>query len=379
MSASRLRRWFALAGALRRGTASDGLPYKLTLILTSRCPTRCSFCSIWKEPLPDEMTLEEWDRTFASAPNTVWANLSGGELFQRPDLPDLVDSLTARMPRLHLVDFPTTGYFPERTLATCERLIRAGVGRVLVTVSLEGPPALHDEMRGREGAHGRAMACMRALREAALPRVRAFFGITLYPANAGALDDTVAAARDAVPGLDRGDFHFNVGMESAHYYRNAGADARPPAAVLASLESHGRKGLDPVSFLERAYQKRIGRFLATGRSPVPCAAVRASVFVDPRGTVYPCSIYSRPLGGLREQGYDLGRILAAAEARSARRSVIADACPGCWTPCEAYQSLFARWMRPLQRAERLEAPPGPPPHLPAESDGRPLPNHAVSG
>ncbi|MGQ0612408.1 MAG: radical SAM protein [Planctomycetaceae bacterium] len=373
MRASRLRRMLALAAALRRGTASDGLPYKLTLILTSRCPTRCSFCSIWKEPLPDEMTVEEWDRAFASAPNTVWANLSGGELFQRPDLPALIDSLTERMPRLHLVDFPTTGYFPERTLETCERLVRAGVGRILVTVSLEGPPALHDAMRGREGAHERAMTCMRALREAALPRVQAFFGVTLYPANAGALGETVAAARAAVPGLGRGDFHFNVGMESAHYYRNAGADARPPAAVLASLERHGRRGLDPVSFLERAYQRRIGRFLATGRSPVPCAALRASVFVDPRGVVYPCSIYSRPLGGLREQGYDLARILAAAEARSARRAVIADACPGCWTPCEAYQSLFARWMRPLQRAERVEVADAPLPPSPRESDPRTTP------
>ena len=82
-----MKRLGSLANALRRGTAVDGLPYKLTLILTRRCPTKCSFCSIWKTPSPDEMTPAEWDRVFASAPHTVWANLSGGELFQRPDLP----------------------------------------------------------------------------------------------------------------------------------------------------------------------------------------------------------------------------------------------------------------------------------------------------
>jgi MoaA/NifB/PqqE/SkfB family radical SAM enzyme len=106
------------------------------------------------------------------------------------------------------------------------------------------------------------------------------------------------------------------------------------------VERHRRGGLGPVSLLERAYQGRVGRYLATGRSPVPCSALRASVFVDSRGTVYPCSIYDRPLGSLRENGYDLGSVLRAAEARAARADVVADRCPGCWTPCDAYPSLL---------------------------------------
>ena len=59
--------------------------------------------------------------------------------------------------------------------------------------------------------------------------------------------------------------------------------------------------------------------------------------------VYPCSIYSRPLGSLREHDYRLRDILEAAESRAAREAVVAEACPGCWTPCEAYQSIFAQF------------------------------------
>jgi MoaA/NifB/PqqE/SkfB family radical SAM enzyme len=338
-----MSRLLALLSALRRGTAADGLPYKLTLILTRRCPTRCSFCSIWKTPSPDEMTPDEWGRVFASAPGTVWANLSGGEIFQRKDLPAILDELVLRLPRLYLVDFPTTGYFPELAIDACERLVRGGVRRVLVTVSLDGPPDLHDRLRGREGAHERACAALRAIREAKIPRVKAFFGTTLLPENHAVLGETIAAARDRVPGLAESDFHVNVGMESGHYYRNLGADARPPAAALEALERHARRGFDPVSLLERAYQRRVARYLGTGRSPVPCAALRASAFVDPQGVVYPCTIYDRPLGSLREHGHDLGRVLRAAEARDARVAVVEDRCPGCWTPCEAYQSLFAHW------------------------------------
>jgi len=341
----RLPRLIALGNALRRGVASDGLPYKLTLILNGDCPTRCTFCSIWKTPSPDAMRPDEWERVFAGAPHTVWANLSGGEIFLRNDLDEIVGALVRRMPDLYLVDFPTTGWYPERVLSACEQLVKGGVRRVLVTVSLDGPPDVHDRLRGRVGAHERAMAAMRALREARLPRVRAFFGMTLLPGNYETIEATKAAAREAIPDLADDDFHFNIGMESGHYYRNEGAGTRPPIAALESMAPHVRRGIDPVSMLEKEYQKRVRAFLETGKSPVPCAALRASVFIDAEGVVYPCSIYSRPLGSLREHEYRLGDILGAVEAQAARAAVIDEACPGCWTPCEAYQSLFAHFAR----------------------------------
>ncbi len=346
-----LGRLLSLAAAVRRGATKDGLPYKHTLILGSRCPTRCTFCSIWQNPQEDELSPAEWGRFFASARNTVWTNLSGGEIFQRTDLPAILDELAGGLPRLFLVTFPTTGYFPDRLLDGCERLVKEGVPRVLVTISLDGPPELHDRLRGREGAHAHACAAMRALREAKFPRVRAYFGMTLLPENHAAADATVAAAAAAVPGIKARDFHFNLGMESGHYYKNLGSGTRAPAEALAAVERYRRKGLSPVSLLERAYQRRVGRYLATGRSPVPCSALRASVFVDSKGIVYPCSIYDRPLGSLRENGFDLGRVVRGAEARSAREAVVADKCPGCWTPCDAYPSLLTAFAaRPEPRA-----------------------------
>jgi hypothetical protein len=202
---------------------------------------------------------------------------------------------------------------------------------------------------------------MAALRRARLPRVNAFFGMTLLPENYESIDETVAAAAEVVPGIDATDFHFNLGMESAHYYRNTGAQTAPSKALRERIDRLKRGGFDPISILERAYQKRIPRYLKTGRSPVPCAALRASVFVDAQGVVYPCSIYDRPLGNLRECDYSMGAIIRSRESYEARRVVIEDDCPGCWTPCEAYQSLFA-WFFRSGRHERGQPP------LPNETD-----------
>ena len=93
--------------------------------------------------------------------------------------------------------------------------------------------------------------------------------------------------------------------------------------------------------------ERGGLHARTGRSPLPCKSLSTSVFVAASGTVHPCTVYDRPLGNAYQR--PLPEILATAEADDARRAVRADACPGCWSPCEAYQTILANLPRALAR------------------------------
>jgi hypothetical protein len=45
------------------------------------------------------------------------------------------------------------------------------------------------------------------------------------------------------------------------------------------------------------------------------------------------------LGNVKEAG--LYEILDGEEARAAREVIRRDACPGCWTPCEAHPTIVA--------------------------------------
>jgi radical SAM protein with 4Fe4S-binding SPASM domain len=89
----------------------------------------------------------------------------------------------------------------------------------------------------------------------------------------------------------------------------------------------------------------VRRYLETGETPMRCHALRASCFVDSLGQVYPCTIWDRRLGSLRDVDYDLARLWNTPAATALQADVWERRCPNCWTPCEAYQSILGNALR----------------------------------
>lgn len=354
MSASPLHAARAYAGLARRALAvrlGSTRPFKVILSLTERCDCRCVVCSIWKKPKGRELSASEVHDLLAAAPWIRWVNLTGGEPFLRDDLVEVVEAVARALPRLAVLDFPTTGQRTERILEGVARMTRLGIPRIYVTLSLEGPPEVHDRLRGRPGAFENLCRTWAGLR--ALPGQQAFLGMTLSDQNADQVDAALAAVAERVPGTTLDDLHVNVFTRSGHYYDNLGAPVAVPASVqgvLARLLRRRAASPHPAHQLEAAYLRLLPEHLRTGRSPVPCQSGSASVFVACDGSVYPCTVYDRRLGSVLEQ--PLGRILDGAEAASARDVIRADACPGCWSPCEAQPTLLAMAPGSLLRRPR---------------------------
>jgi len=155
-----------------------------------------------------------------------------------------------------------------------------------------------------------------------------------------------------IPDLEPREFHVNVVHESQHYLRNADLSLRAavdPDALARACEEYAKLrgfGWSPVNYLERAYLRHVRRYLETKQTPMRCHALRASCFIDSWGTVFPCTIYDRKVGSLRDVDYDLGRIWNAPETIALQREIWEYHCPQCWTPCEAYQSILGNVLRP---------------------------------
>src|SRR5262245_21149754 len=333
---------------VRANVGTAALPYKVTLVATYHCNFRCEMCSIWQKKSVGEMAPEEAAAFFDRWSQFSWVHLTGGELFMRRDLEDLVDAIIEHDRSLYLLNFPTTGWFGDRTVALVERILRRGVGRLMVTISIDGPGDLHDAMRGLPGSWERGIETYRRLRGIERRNFQVVAGMTLFAKNAALVDDTIAAIREACPGFERDDLHLNIGHESSHYFANDGYLAGAPAnPVLAAIDAHRartRNPLHPVRFLENRYQALVADYYREGRSPLPCTALASSCFIDPYWQLFPCSIWDRSIGSLRDAGSDLQQLWSSDRARSTRRDVVDEQCPHCWTPCEAYPTILGNLM-----------------------------------
>ncbi|HGY91444.1 MAG TPA: radical SAM protein [Planctomycetes bacterium] len=345
-----MKRWIALASDVARSNLmAHRLPFKLTMAVNYTCNCRCPMCSIWERTSEGEMSLAEVERFFRRNGRWSWINLTGGEILMKKGAPELIDLVLRHNRRLFLLDFPTTAFAPDRLLELVNRALQGGVRRLGVTVSLDGPPALHDRLRGVPGLFAKAMESMKRLRDLDERRLIAKFGFTLQEANCDQLEATITAVRKEIPETTASDFHLNAAQVSPHYYGNAEGGERGIWGKEGGSESWadvvgghlGRlEGRGPVSVLERLFLKGLVDYLHTGRSPVTCSSLGSSVFVDPFWNVYPCVSWDRPLGNLKEADFDLASLMRRRIVRDAREEIVKRECPDCWTACEAYPSLL---------------------------------------
>jgi MoaA/NifB/PqqE/SkfB family radical SAM enzyme len=230
-----------------------------------------------------------------------------------------------------------------------ERTLARGVGRLMVTISLDGPKPLHEEMRGLPGSFDRAIETFRRLRGIRRSNFQTVIGMTLMAKNADKVDETLAAIRETIPDFKRSELHLNVGHESGHYFDNLGYPTETRHTdVLRAIDEHRRAlgtSLHPVRFLEDRYQALVAKYYETHKSPLPCTALSSSCFIDAYWNLFACSIWDEQVGNLRENGFDLRALWDSQRRLQLRDDVVGERCSHCWTPCEAYPTILGNLAR----------------------------------
>jgi MoaA/NifB/PqqE/SkfB family radical SAM enzyme len=328
---------------------SPSLPYKVTFVATYHCNFRCEMCNIWQKESVNEMTPDEVGLFFDRWSQFSWVHLTGGELFMRRDLDDLVAAIQKNCRSLFLLNFPTTGWFGDKTVSLVERTLARGVGRLMVTISLDGPKALHEEMRGLPGSWDRGIETFRRLRGIRRPNFQTVIGMTLMGKNADKVDETLAAIRQVIPDFKRSELHLNVGHESGHYFDNLGYPVEQRHdKILRAIDEHRHANggsMHPVRFLEDRYQALVSKYYETHKSPLPCTALSSSCFIDAYWNLFACSIWDAKVGNLRDSAFDLRALWDSQRRHELRDDVIGERCSHCWTPCEAYPTILGNLAR----------------------------------
>ncbi|MCL4810029.1 MAG: radical SAM protein [Thermoanaerobaculia bacterium] len=312
----------------------------LTLLPVSRCNCRCAMCDIWKEKNANALSRHDVERLLPdlSRLGTRRVVLSGGEPLMHPDLFGLVRPLREAGMGLTLL---SSGLLLERFASEIAATFDD------VVVSLDGPGAVHDAIRGVPGAFDRLRRGVAALRGAS-PGPSLSGRCTVQKENLSRLGETVAAAREV--GLDRISF-LAADTTSPAFGREAGwaPESRdrvvPDAAGLAALETeierleaeHG----DALAsgFVAESASKLRARLLLHFRAcageaafpPSTCNAPWVSAVVETDLSVRPC-FFHPAYGRLGEDG--LEPVLNGEAALRFRRALDVASDPVCLRcPC----------------------------------------------
>jgi len=151
-------------------------------------------------------------------------------------------------------------------------------------------------------------------------------------------------------------FHMNIPHLSQHYYGNQASEAKDGfggsehrAEIAETLQLAATKSKSGSSLamraIERIYRAEAQRYLATGHTRIACSALLSTAYLSEKGEVYPCTIWDKPLGNVRQTNFALMPIIEEARRDGVRRAVATGNCPNCWTPCEAHPAILASPLR----------------------------------
>lgn len=234
------RKKFGIALDRRFRDGLSGPPVNLNLNLTRRCNLKCLMCEqhrhdpgptglSWYDPRR-ELPLSAWisllEQVAAFRPRLY---LTGGEPTLYPHFPEFLQEAKRRGLVVHL---QTNGTLLERL---ADHLVDQGVE--MVTVSMDGPPEVHNAIRGQEGAFQKTCAGIKAL-VAARNRQRSpgpiiLINCVVSKASLATLDQLVPLAHEL--GADI--------LQIQHTIFNSAANVRRHNRVL-SPEFAAGQGLD---------------------------------------------------------------------------------------------------------------------------------------
>ncbi len=263
----------------------------------NRCNCRCVMCDIWKITEELEITAEELERHLGDIEGlgVQWTVFSGGEPLMHTDLFRLAAMLRARGIRTTIL---SSGLLLSRRAAA----IVAGIDDVIV--SLDGPGAIHDDIRGIPGAFRLLAEGVQAIHLLA-PEYPIAARCTVQTRNAGHLRATVDAARAL--GLRSISF-LAADLNSSAFNRPLAWPDTKKAAVSPELaildqELEAMIAAYPDDGFIQETPEKLRRIARHFRAPVAprCNAPWVSAVVEANGDLRPC-FFHPPVGNLAGGG-----------------------------------------------------------------------------
>lgn len=125
----------------------------ITFELTNLCNSKCEMCHIWaNKPSPNTLTLPQIKKIFSDSgfKNLEDVILTGGEMFMRDDIPEIVETIWNINDKNINITCSTNGILAEKILTDAQKIASKGIP-INYGVSIDGIGVNHDTRRRAEG------------------------------------------------------------------------------------------------------------------------------------------------------------------------------------------------------------------------------------
>jgi len=248
----------------------------------------------------ESLSLAELHRIFGNRlfRHCVTASITGGEPTMRSDFRELPPLLADAIPSLRKVNLTSNGFATERIVSSFEYflpiLARRGIG-FSVNLSMDGVGDIHNEVRNNRQAWTNLEATIEGL--TALRRRMLFnlvLACTFTHSNVGDAERVLEYARSrGIYVIFRRAFTIDRIGSRPEYDRFA-----PTAEQGKTLESFFQNVVSNYdrSHTRRLYYRMLLKMMKGEQRSIPCLYRKAGLFIDHRGDMFVCTVFSKKLG-----------------------------------------------------------------------------------
>ncbi len=283
-------------------------PFYATYNVTFRCNSRCVYCDYWKSSPPELSTSDALKVIGRIAESGVsMLAISGGEPLLRNDIAQLLEE--------------AKNYGLMTTLNTSGLIIKEGLAREFartvdaLTISIDGPPNIHDSQRGIAGAFERSTKALKMYKSAG---IRVGINMVITDLNKDYILETFRLLNDYI------DF-ITVQPVNPPLKNRLNEKAINDLNIIKS----SGKLFVPDSYIENMAMYFDGSF------PKLCDALKLYYAVDPLGNVTACAPrHDIVIGNLLKSSY---REMIKAISNDSREKI--ERCSGCYLVCTVGTSM----------------------------------------
>jgi radical SAM protein with 4Fe4S-binding SPASM domain len=264
-----------------------------------------------------ELSLNEIEKISLSMGKLLWLAFSGGEIFLRDDIVEITKVFYENN-KPAIILFPTNGLLTNVIREKIETILNyCKKSTIVVKLSLEGSENVHDSIRGKNGSFQKTMQTYHALGE--LLDIYPNFDLGINTVFCSLNQDDMDELIEFVSGLDKIKTHtvsLIRGVVSDEALKDINIEKyRDTINNLASnLQSrissiYRFKGAKLKAAQDILQRRMIYETMVQKRQLIPCYAGRLTLVLTESGDAYPCESFTMKLGNVRDNGYDIHKIL----------------------------------------------------------------------